>query len=1468
MKLIYNLLLSSALLLAGSVLSAQDLGITLSDETASEGQVVCVDMIGENFSDLSGLQFTISYDPAALRFSSSQARINDVPVQIVEPASTPGVIRVTWNLIATTGFTSAAGPFDFGDLCFVVLRGGTSAITIVDSPVPIEFTQADETILDDFTLVGATITGRAATCDDGVRNGGETGRDCGGPNCEPCVVIPPTCDDGRRNGNETGVDCGGPDCEPCAVVTPTCSDGVRNGDETGVDCGGSCAPCASVCGEGTDAVTVCVGEVCADAGAEICVPIFVGNFNQLTGFNFNLTYDSDNLSNPVVRPASQLELGTQSSLPEEEIITIVYNDLNATGVTFPADRPAFELCFTAVTTNATPITFDDPDENLRVFDDLGAQVDAESNPGSINGAGCNNNQPTCSDGVQNGNETGVDCGGSCAPCGDEPAVCGEGSNDINFCIGESCDVAVGTQTCVDVTVANFDNVTGFQFDLLYDGAQLDYQSVTFNPDLDNSIPASEFSDGVVRLIYIDLDQSGESLSDGEIAVTVCFTNEGTAGTSLTGGGEILASNTSGTTTSVVNPGRINGCGGNMPTCNDGVRNGNETGVDCGGSCAPCDDEPAVCGEGSDDINFCIGETCNVAVGEQACVEITGTNFDNVTSFQFDLLYDGTQLDFESATYNPSLENSFPANEASDSVVRLIYSDLDLRGESLPDGAVVITVCFTNEGTTGTELTGGGQILASNTSGTTTSIVNPGRINGCDGMVSCDNFEIAITALPVTCSGAADGAVQIVTLGGTAPYNITLNGTATDGELIVTNLAPGNYAVTVTDANGCTADVTVSVPTPEPIAVTGIVTSTADGVAAINIDVMGGEGELMYAWSGPGGFSADTEDLSGLTTPGQYEVIVTGVNGCTASARFVVTAVGADLTLGEVTATNASCAGGNGQVAINLVGGVAPFTVVTTPGDDSRQFNGSLITLDLGAGAYSFTVTDANGMTVTAAATVGEPSAIAATSTFVSDVEGDSCVGTITLSPSGGTGDYSVRWSSGETTEALVGICAGTYSATVTDANGCTFVTEDVTIGRVEEDLVSVTDVDCDDSTDGAIDVSITGGVTPYTFSWVATGASDVLSTDEDLSGAGPGGYTLTATDATGAALVRSYNISQSSGFSIDSLIVSDFNGFNISCAGGNDGRIESVVAGQGLFTYEYFRGEELLGADSVLIDLSAGEYTVRVTGPGGCESTRSVTLTEPTALSATATVEDSSCDGVEDGRVTVTPAGGVGPYSFTWFDDSDSSVVSDLAPGDYAVTVTDANGCTSVESFTVGEPEDLIVTLETTDATEGCNGTIQVLPLGGSGSYTITYQEAPDQNDEVLATGLCPGVYTVIVADSNGCQTVTMMATVEDRRAPCLSTRAVITPNGDGLNESLIIFCSGDDIAASNNNLQVFNRWGQLVFERDDYQCSEDGDASCFEGRTNDGDLLPEGAYFYVFDYGTAVGQREQQRGSFTLIRE
>ncbi|MEL6358267.1 MAG: gliding motility-associated C-terminal domain-containing protein, partial [Bacteroidota bacterium] len=225
--------------------------------------------------------------------------------------------------------------------------------------------------------------------------------------------------------------------------------------------------------------------------------------------------------------------------------------------------------------------------------------------------------------------------------------------------------------------------------------------------------------------------------------------------------------------------------------------------------------------------------------------------------------------------------------------------------------------------------------------------------------------------------------------------------------------------------------------------------------------------------------------------------------------------------------------------------------------------------------------------------------------------------------------------------------------------------------------------------------------------------------------------------------------------------------------------------------------------------------------------------------------------------------GGVPTYDYFWNTGSSDPVLRFLAPDAYTVIVVDANGCEIEQEFSIEEPAPLVATAESTDADEGCNGTVTILPIGGSGSYSYRWESLPNQGNNPVARGLCPGIYSVEVFDN--CQSMTVTAEVRDRRFPCLSDRSVITPNGDGLNESFILFCT-DGSEANENTLEIYNRWGQLVFQMNNYSCSSDGGLDCFEGRTNDGAILPEGPYYYVLDYFNPIGERLQKRGSLTIV--
>ncbi|MEO0732138.1 MAG: cohesin domain-containing protein, partial [Bacteroidota bacterium] len=485
MKIFYQLLLSGLFVGLASVLTAQPLTVTVADANGAVGTEVCVDVMGQNFVSISGMQFTIAYDPAVLTFVSASGNVNGTNVSMIQPASRPGQIRVSWSLFSTTGYTDA-GPFNIGQVCFTVEQATETLVQITDDPIPTEFTTDANEIIDDVMINNGTIneglgntpncmdgiqngneTGvdcggdcdPCPTCDDGVRNGNETGVDCGGDcpacpatcddgvqngnetgvdcggDCDPCPTCndgvqngnetgvdcggscpacPATCDDGVQNGNETGVDCGG-DCDPC----PTCNDGVQNGNETGVDCGGSCVPCSTGggpdtgCGDGTTALSLCLGDACDIAmGEPFCLDITAGNFNTVSGFQTDVTFPAGQLFYQSSTTIPALQDPIQISVVNAGTIRLLYFQQAQDGVSVADGTIIGTLCFTNQTTATTLLEVED----LVATGPGGQFPNPVGNGGSVND--CTSNPPTCNDGIQNGNETGVDCGGDCAPCND------------------------------------------------------------------------------------------------------------------------------------------------------------------------------------------------------------------------------------------------------------------------------------------------------------------------------------------------------------------------------------------------------------------------------------------------------------------------------------------------------------------------------------------------------------------------------------------------------------------------------------------------------------------------------------------------------------------------------------------------------------------------------------------------------------------------------------------------------------------------------------------------------------------------------------------------------------------------------------------------------------------------------------------------------------------------------------------
>ncbi|WP_345077908.1 hypothetical protein, partial [Nemorincola caseinilytica] len=308
------------------------------------------------------------------------------------------------------------------------------------------------------------------------------------------------------------------------------------------------------------------------------------------------------------------------------------------------------------------------------------------------------------------------------------------------------------------------------------------------------------------------------------------------------------------------------------------------------------------------------------------------------------------------------------------------------------------------------------------------------------------------------------------------------------------------------------------------------------------------------------------------------------------------------------------------------------------------------------------------------------------------------------------GEYlSWEWSNGYTTPYVWGLPAGTY--TYTASNECGSVTEEVTVHGPEAPLSAsayVTDALCYGSNTGSVEISASGGTYPY----YPTGTFEGLPADS---------YYFTVYDNNGCYVDVSAIVEQpSSPLSVSSIVS------NVLCNGGITGSV-SVSATGG--TSPYSGTGEFTG-------LTAGEFSYTVTDNNGCTATTTGTVSEPEALSASKTITDANCFGQSNGSVLVSATGGTTPYSGT-------GDKTGLAAGPFSYTVTDANGCTSTVTGSVGQPTQLTVSGTVTDA--NCfgqsNGSVLVSATGGTPPYTGTGNK----------TGLAAGPFSYTVTDAHGC---------------------------------------------------------------------------------------------------------------------
>lgn len=831
-------------------------------------------------------------------------------------------------------------------------------------------------------------------------------------------------------------------------------------------------------------------------------------------------------------------------------------------------------------------------------------------------------------------------------------------------------------------------------------------------------------------------------------------------------------------------------------------------------------------------------------------------------------------------------------------------------------------------------------------------------NGCEATTCITLTEPAALSVSINqtaevlCNGEAEAALQAVPAGGNAAYTFEWtgpNGYTGIGENI-TGLAAGVYCVTATDINGCTAQECFEITEPDTLTLNLSSPVFAGGVnincyqgndGSISVSVAGGSGNYSYFWTGPNGYTSTDGDISNLVV-GEYCLVVMDDNDCVIEDCITLTEPEPlDVALSALefnNEVNISCHGAcDGAINATVTGGAGPFGFAWEGPNGFTNADTSLI--DLCAGMYILTTTDANLCVKTDSIFLVEPDEIdiALTSPTYGGGANISCYGGSTggifSDVSGGSPDFVYSWTgpdgfmSNDSTLEL--LSAGTYILSILDVNGCA-ATDSIVLTEPQDSLYATaeptvypsgTNISCYGADDGAIDLTVYGGIPPYTFNW--DGAFNFDSDEEDINDLEPGDYTVVIVDANECTYTVNLVLTEP-----EAPLDLSLSNTNISCYNGADGSITSTITG-GSPSYEYsWNGPDgFVSTDANLNDIATGSYILTVTDTNGCTISDTLFIDQPDEIIIDGDVVDATCDAA-DGSITVTAEGGTGSLTFAWSNGDTSAEIDDLASGTYTVTVTDENDCTAETEFFVGgfNPLELSLTAQDLQCYGDSTGEVSSELLNGvppvmynwegpgdfssedpliiglaAGTYTLTVEDennctatatvTVNQPDSLILddlfspypvsgidynvsspngtdgsifsinvsggtpgydanwsgpngfeetgleglSGLEAGTYTVIVSDANGC-TISQSITLTEPYD--LDLPNGISPNGDLINDALII--RGLELFP-NNQLIVFNRWGNIVYEEDNYR-----NETPWYGVNQSGSILPDGTYFVV----------------------
>ena len=702
------------------------------------------------------------------------------------------------------------------------------------------------------------------------------------------------------------------------------------------------------------------------------------------------------------------------------------------------------------------------------------------------------------------------------------------------------------------------------------------------------------------------------------------------------------------------------------------------------------------------------------------------------------------------------------------------------------------------------------------------------------------YSITVNSTPTVAIAASNGTLcagQTTTLTAATANTYNWSTGATGNSINITPLT--NTVITVTGTNatgGCTATAQYSVQVnPLP----SLATTTVTNVSCFGLN----NGSATFTTSAAtytlAGNNVSGTSATGLA-PGSYTYTVTDANACNNTVSLSITQPTVLSSNAAITGSNTSCSTANGTASITIAGGTPSYTVNW----DNGAINNSNPAGALNTGPHTYTVTDNHNCTINSG-TLNMPGVTgintsAATQSNVACFNGTS--GAATFTTSGGSA-YSYTLAGTTTTLTATngtfsGLSSGTYSVHVLETNsGCVdnaVVSISQPTSAVIASAVQTGSVLCFGNT-ATVSVIPSGGTPNYTVTWqnsVATGT---------LTSYAAGTYTVNVSDANGCVSSTQSFVVSGPTQSLTATVTNTLS--NTSCTSPNGSFTVTAVGGTPVYTYN------TTNTSGVFPGQSTGSHVIVVTDANACTYTLSSIIPGvPTPSVVSSLYTNVLCSGGNTGSAAVTVSGGTTPYTYTWTGGSSAgNTLSNLTQGSYTVTVSDAGNCIVTKTFLITEPFPLNAV--TTDITSPCvgqsNGSASIEVTGGTPNYTYVWNNNGSVNNTI--SGVYEGQYTATITDANGCKyQYPLQITAADGVGCTIKIPELYSPNGDGKNDSWEIKGLNN---YPNNNVQVFNRWGDEVFKAQPYNNDWRGNNEGAKSILGQG-TLPVGTYYFILDLG------------------